>query len=615
MLQNHQPVNNLMIMVRDKTKEILCSYIKGDSISRTANTLGLARKTVSNTYKLAEKTSYVIKKIWFPESLGESERELYSDSELSDLRNHFQDVYKDNPLIDKSQEEKKEYFRKCLDRMSNEEINAVLFPREDKENNDEELMQIAEHLEGPGVTLSDCYTWAKEKKMRISGYSESHFQRLFRDYRKKYGISDRVKFKPGDVMEIRWYRLNYNKNDNLSLYPMPASKYLSEKNTYDKDDRSGKWLLVTYLPFSRRVSMNVFYKRHLDNMVEAIEREIVEVGAPRRLVSDLLKRDLVESTRKWPIFSQILNTYDISYTKDDSLCVFEEMEADIIDRIRECLSKSSWSSNINNKILSIVTTQNNKAVYIEEEKKCLRPYDPISFDKNQKKIGLYSVQGDSHVLYGRKRYSCPYEYVGKQVLLCRTIEKISLFDNDTGALLAEHMIIPKENTRVYSTYDEHMPKSDEERRRVGMDTRDTLFFEIESEDIRWLLNMFLDSFSSEEMGYETVNSLLRIEHKYNRRSLKEFSREERKNWNEWIDKGYDLELCKSQLRDDLLVFKRRKSTKEEHNKSRDFFFAFKNKVPDFGSENDVVEEKTEVEPIKVLGEEEVEDMDFGDISQ
>ena len=148
-----------------------------------------------------------------------------------------------------------------------------------------------------------------------------------------------------------------------------------------------------------------------------------------------------------------------------------------------------------------------------------------------------------------------------------------------------------------------------------MDTRDTLFFEIESEDIRWLLNMFLDSFSSEEMGYETVNSLLRIEHKHNRSSLKEFSREERKNWNEWIDKGYDLELCKSQLRDDFFVFKRRKSTKEEHNKSRDFFFAFKNGVPDFGSENDVVEEKTEVEPIKVLGEEEVEDMDFGDISQ
>lgn len=608
-------------MARENTKEILEYYAKGFSISRTASTLGFARKTVGTTFKEAKKAWEMIEEIWFPDpsSMGSLDKE----EENTALRLHLFSVYYSNPMPEKSPDEIKEYFIKCMDSMSNDEINALLFQLDDKKKSikDEEMMQVASFLEKSGSTLQDSYKWAKDKGLNIASFSEPYFKKLFREYRANHELSDRLKFKPGDVMEIRWYRLEQYKGDEEeNAYPLSGQKHdeilkdaVKRKDKAKVNEiktRKGRWLFIMYLPFSRRVSMRVFYKRDLDNMVTALMDEMNEVGIPKRLVSTSYKNSLVDSTRRWPLFTILLETYGVVYIKDDNLSVFEEMEKDLLFKIRECLKKTGWYKNINDNILSLMLTHNSRRPEIEKEKGYLRKIDLDKDGKKQKEIEELKVLPDSHVLYGGKRYSCPYTYVGKVVSLSRSINRIFIYDEETKVLISEHEIIPREDKRKYSTHKEHMPESDEERIRVGMRTRLTLLGGVESEDIVWMFNRFLDALSSEEKGYETIRSMLFVFHKSNRKPLEDFSRNERALWEALDKEGVDLKERQEKLCVDLFEFKRTKATGKNVDISQNIYYALNSKNDDFANED--VEAPLSQTDFNVLGTEDVEEIDLPD---
>lgn len=607
-------------MARENTKEILEYYAKGFSISRTASTLGLARKTVSTTFKETKKAWDMIEDIWFP---GSSLCSLDKENENTALRLHLFSVYYSNPMPGKSPDEIKDYFLKCMDSMSNDEINNLLFQLDDEKKSikDEEMMQVASFLEKPGSTLQDSYKWAKDKGLNIASFSEPYFKKLFREYRANNELSDRLKFKPGDVMEIRWYRLEQYKGDEEeNAYPLSGQKYdeilkdaVKRKDKAKVNEiktRKGRWLFIMYLPFSRRVSMRVFYKRDLDNMVTALMDEMNEVGIPKRLVSTSYKNSLVDSTRRWPLFTILLETYGVVYIKDDNLSVFEEMEKDLLFKIRECLKKTGWYKNINNNILSLMLTHKSRRSEIEKEKGYLRKIDLDKDGKKQKEIEELKVLPDSHILYGGKRYSCPYTYVGKVVSLSRSINRIFIYDEETKVLISEHEIIPREDKRKYSTHKEHMPESDEERIRVGMRTRLSLLGGVESEDIVWMFNRFLDALSSEEKGYETIRSMLFVFHKSNRKPLEDFSKNERSLWEALDKEGVDLKKRQEKLCDDLFEFKRTKATGKNVDISQNIYYALNSKNDDFANED--VEAPLSQTDFNVLGTEDVEEIDLPD---
>lgn len=567
MLHNLFSNNNLFGMAKKKTKEILEYYIKKINISITAESLKLARKTVSMTFDAADAAWKMIRKIWDLDDLGENVD--YAETQNETLKSYLLEVKKLNPMEDKNEEKIRSFFIEEMQKTDNEEINRLLFQIEEKNKNEEELNMVASYLEEKGTTITDSYQWAKDNGLKIANFTKPYFEKLFRDFRASNGLSNRIKFKPGEIMEIKWYRLETNeKNKNGNAYPMTSDKYYQIQEEEKKRENKGRWLFVTYLPFSRRVSFNVYKNINIDNMVNAIIKDMKEVGAPERIISNTLKKKLIEKTRKWSVFSFFLNVYGIIYTKDERACAFEKTEGKLISDIKEFLKKKNWYKNINTKVLSLEKMHNLNMADIDKEKEYLRKIDIT--DEKKMMIRLFKVQSDSHIRYNYKRYSCPYQYVGDSVIVYRMVDKIILYDKDMKGPICKHDLITSERIK-YSTDGSHMPKNDTERLSVGMNTRDSLLLDVESDDIKWMINKYLDYLPYEEQGYETIRYILYVFHRYFREPLESFSQKERMAWNNREGEGLSSEELKNLFFKDFLEFKSNKITKNSRYMSKSIY--------------------------------------------
>ena len=602
-------------MAKKKTKEILEYYVNKINITITAENLKLARKTVSMTFTAADAAWKMIREIWDLDNSGVNSD--YSGMQNDTLKSYLLEIKKSNPMEDKKEEEIRDFFIEKMKKTDNEEINRLLFQIEDKNKNDEELYMVLSHLEEKGTTISDSYKWAKDNGLKIADFTKPYFEKLFRNFRTTNDLSNRIKFKPGEIMEIKWYRLETNEeNKNGKTYPMQASEYCRIQEKTEKKgktgEKNGRWLFVTYLPFSRRVSLNIYKNRNIDNMVNAIIKDLKDVGAPKRIISDTLKNKLVDSTRKWSVFSLVLDAYGIIYTKDDRTCTFEKTEGKLISDIKEFLKKKNWYKNIKVKVLSLEKMHNLNDADIDKEKEFLRKVDIT--DEKKKMIGLFKVQSDSHICYNYKRYSCPYQYVGDSVVLFRMVDKIILYDKDLKDRICEHKLITSEGYE-YSTDGSHMPKNDVERMKVGMKTRGILLCDVESDDIKWMINKYLDCLPYEEQGYETLRYILYYFHRYLRRPLELFSHSERMAWGNREEEGLSSEELKCLFINDFIKFKSEKITLFSRIMSQSIYRAF------------IEEEKKDVSLIvkgenygrkdvvfQRIGEESLDEMDLPDVN-
>ena len=143
-----------------------------------------------------------------------------------------------------------------------------------------------------------------------------------------------------------------------------------------------------------------------------------------------------------------------------------------------------------------------------------------------------------------------------------------------------------------------------------MRTRLTLLGGVESEDIVWMFNRFLDALSSEEKGYETIRSMLFVFHKSNRKPLEDFSKNERSLWEALDKEGVDLKERQEKLCDDLFEFKRTKATGKNVDISQNIYYALNSKNDDFANED--VEAPLSQTDFNVLGTEDVEEIDLPD---
>lgn len=554
-----------MDMAREKTKEILLYYGHDISISKIAVNLGVSRNTVSRLFQYARMAESIILDVWNGEKDVSLSSEQISDyvTVMHTLRSRIEIIHAANMDVANTPEAIRKFFSDLMSRISNDELNDLFFPSEKKNDITSDMNLILDYLTGPNTNLSDSYEWAKLNGLKIADHSKSHYQKLFRDFRKNKGISDRGRFKPGEIMEIRWYRLETNLRDGKGdmVFPASASEYTE---VYENaEGRKGRWLFIAYFPFSRIVSMRVYHTRCLDNMVEAINGVIRKSGSPKRLVSDSFRTDLVELTRDWPLFTLLLNTYGMSFIKDDSMCAFESMEKKLISDIRDYLENNNWYRNINGVINQLEESHNSRCPDSDTEKKHLN-----SFSENLVQVGvdmtgkyntrLYAkhpiVQHDSHVKYADKKYSCPYTYARKRVLLCRTMDKVMMFDEDTGVKICEHEIIPRSDSRRYSTIGNHMPETDEERLKAGMYTRHTLYHQVRSKNVRLLCDRFLDTQEYEEQGYEKVRMLIGLLLRKNSKALEKFCADELTKWDTDKSMGFSEETLRIRLVGDINAF-------------------------------------------------------------
>ena len=153
-------------------------------------------------------------------------------------------------------------------------------------------------------------------------------------------------------------------------------------------------------------------------------------------------------------------------------------------------------------------------VFLGEEKASLRelsavPYEIANWVYDRK------IYPDCHITFNKNHYSCPYQYVGKQVDLKTTEELIEIYHK--GDRIATHRRLPDYITNGWSTHSEDMPDHfqqmewDDNRIRnwassIGRNTGD-------------VINRIFDSVKIKEQGYNSCLSVLRLSKTYSNERL------------------------------------------------------------------------------------------------
>ncbi len=84
----------------------------------------------------------------------------------------------------------------------------------------------------------------------------------------------------------------------------------------------------------------------------------------------------------------------------------------------------------------------------------MHPLPVIAFEIAEWVYGR-KVTLDSHVIYKKNRYSCPYQYVGKKVDLKVTSSIVEIYYQQER--ITSHAKFPEYMTNRYSTHPEDMP--------------------------------------------------------------------------------------------------------------------------------------------------------------
>lgn len=153
-------------------------------------------------------------------------------------------------------------------------------------------------------------------------------------------------------------------------------------------------------------------------------------------------------------------------------------------------------------------------VFHEEEIEYLHRLPDIPYEIAEwiysRSIGL-----DSHVVYAKNRYSCPYQYMGKKVDLRVSENILEIYYQDQR--IQTHKKFPSYLTNKYSTYEEDMPdyfsKQEWDDRRIL-----NWAYSIGSQTGEVISRIF-SSVKIKEQGYNSSLSVLRLSKSYSEARL------------------------------------------------------------------------------------------------
>jgi hypothetical protein len=120
------------------------------------------------------------------------------------------------------------------------------------------------------------------------------------------------------------------------------------------------------------------------------------------------------------------------------------------------------------------------------------------------------VHFDFHVVYGKNRYSCPYQHVGKKADIKVTESTVEIF---VGAeRVATHMKYPEYVQNRYSTHPEDMP--DRFKRQEWDDVRITDWANSIGKNTGEVIRLIFAGVAIKEQGYNPSLSVLQLGKRY-----------------------------------------------------------------------------------------------------
>lgn len=153
-------------------------------------------------------------------------------------------------------------------------------------------------------------------------------------------------------------------------------------------------------------------------------------------------------------------------------------------------------------------------VFLGEEKASLRELPTVPYEIANWIYGR-RIYPDCHVASDKNHYSCPYQYVGKQVDLKVTESLIEIYHE--GERIATHRRFPDYVTNGWSTHEEDMP--DHFQQMEWDDQRIRNWASSLGSSTAEVINRIFESVKIKEQGYNSCLSVLRLSKTYSKERL------------------------------------------------------------------------------------------------
>jgi hypothetical protein len=153
-------------------------------------------------------------------------------------------------------------------------------------------------------------------------------------------------------------------------------------------------------------------------------------------------------------------------------------------------------------------------IYLQGEKASLRELPAIPYEIADWLYGR-KVYLDCHITFEKNHYSCPYQYVGKQVDLKVTESLVEIFHK--GERIATHRRFPDYVSNGWSTHEEDMPERfqqmqwDDQRIRSWAVSIGSSAGEV--------IDRIFECVKIKEQGYNSCLSVLRLSKSYSKERL------------------------------------------------------------------------------------------------
>lgn len=402
---------------------------------------------------------------------------------------------------------------------SEAEVYGLLFPQKQAANNifepvDYEYVQA--ELAKAAVTLRLLYQeylrHCNDKGAIAVG--KSKFYDDYARFRKETGFSNRIIHKPAVRTEVDW--------SGIMMH------YLDRTTGINVDVP----IFVATLPFSQ-----YSYVEACRDMKQATWSEChIHMweyfgGSTVRLVCDNLKTGIIKHPREGEIilneeYENLASHYGCAILptgvgKPKHKPSVEGNVGTVETAIIAALRNEKFYSlvQVQNAVKAKLEEYNNKPfeeregsrseVFHAEEKPRLTPLPPVRYETftwfRKRKVQL-----NSHVMFERNYYSCPYKYIAQHVDIKVMSSQISIYKGDI--LLQSHQRFPVNTKNHYSTYEQDMPQ-------------ERLYQEWNEERILGWANSIgpntfvvicriLDPLLIKEQGYNSALSILKLSNKF-----------------------------------------------------------------------------------------------------
>jgi len=385
---------------------------------------------------------------------------------------------------------------------------------------DPDYEYVHKELRRVGVTLKLLWQEYRDKCAKACEISMGYtkFCEGYSEYTASSKLTNHLLHKPGMVVEVDWSGSKMHYDDQST------------------GERITVYLFVAALPYSQYTYVEPCMDMKQDTWIRCHVRmyEFLN-GVAGRTVCDNLKTGVISHPKEG----------DIVLNEQYEALGLHYLTAIMPAQVKKPKQKASVEGNVGKIATAVIARLRNETFYsfqslkhavagalaeynaepfqkregsrreiFEEERQYLRPLPAIPYEVSEWVYGR-KVNLDSHVVYAKNRYSCPYQHVGKSVDLKVSDSAVEIWRK--GQRLATHAKFPDYVSNRYSTHEEDMPDQfsrpewDEDRIRrwsekIGPCTAD-------------VVSRIFASVEIKEQGYNPSLSVLRLGKTYSESRL------------------------------------------------------------------------------------------------